>query len=511
MAGIEELLVSIVSKFDDAGFKQLDRSTAKANKSVGVLSKSMRGLFVGVIGTIGVKEIVNASIKLENLKKSFETITGSKGAAEAQIKFIREESDRLGLSLEKTVGSYRKMLAAGKRQGLSDSDIKSIYSGAMEYATANALRPEETEQLLTAMNNLLVKGQVSARGLTGQLGKVMPEALQIAQKAMGKTDAEFKQLIKDGLKSSVLLTAMGAQLHTEFGARAEENANTVQGALNRIKNAWNALLGSILNDEGMTELTKLLNEVAKILNSNATKQSIKLVSQALTLVLKNIRLIGGIAAIMGIKRLVAQVALLRLELLTTAYATGTFGAALQGLLAARTFEQLTAGVKLFTKASWAAIAPWLRVLAILLLVKEAIDTIRGKRTVTREFIEANPLMPKQAKDFFDKNEKEHPYLSGAGRWLTNAASMSAALAPFALLNRGIEKNKDLNGGTFKMPNFGIQPKPSIYNNNTTNNNAFTFDIKATDPQGVASEVKRQMLSVFDVFGQSRGFPQGARP
>lgn len=504
MAGIEELLVTIASKFDDAGFKALDKQTVKASKSTAMLAKNLRGLFVGVIGTIGVKEILNASIRLENLKKSFETITGSKGAAEAQIKFIREESDRLGLSLEKTVGSYRKMLAAGKRQGLSDSDIQGIYSGAMEYATANALKPEETEQLLTAMNNLLVKGQVSARGLTGQLGKVMPEALQIAQKAMGKTDAEFKKLIKDGLKSSVLLTAMGEQLHTEFGARAEENANTVQGALNRIKNAWNALLGSILNDEGMAEVSKLLNEVAKILNSNATKQSIKLVSQALTLVLKNIRLIGGIAAIMGIKRLVSQVALFRLELLTASYASGTLGAALQMLVGAKTFEQLIAGTKAFTKASWAAIAPWLRVFAILLLVKEAIDTIQGKRTVTREFINANPLVPKQTKDYFDKQEEKHPYLAGLGRWISTSASLSPLGAPIALGYHAFEKNKELNGGQIKWPSFGAQAKQSIYNN-TTNQNAFTFNIQAQDPQGVSNEVRRQMLSVFDVFGQGRGF------
>ena len=44
MAGIEELLVSIVSKFDDAGFKKLDASTQKASKSTAILSKNLRGL-----------------------------------------------------------------------------------------------------------------------------------------------------------------------------------------------------------------------------------------------------------------------------------------------------------------------------------------------------------------------------------------------------------------------------------------------------------------------------------
>lgn len=193
-----------------------------------------------------------------------------------------------------------------------------------------------------------------------------------------------------------------------------------------------------------------------------------------------------------------------MELLTASYASGTLGAALQMLVGAKTFEQLIAGTKAFTKASWAAIAPWLRVLAILLLVKEAIDTIRGKRTVTREFMDANPLVPKTTKDILNKNEKDHPYLTGLGRWVSNAASLSVAGAPFALAYHGYEKNKEMNGGQFKMPNYGIQAKPSVYNN-TTNQNAFTFNIQAQDPQEVSNEVRRQMLSVFDVFGQGRGF------
>ena len=485
MAGIEELLVSIVSKFDDAGFKKLDTSTTKATKATSILSKNLRGLFVGVIGTIGAKEILNASIRLETLRKQFENITGSRGAAEEQLRFIRNESDRLGLSFEKTVGSYRRFMTAGKSQGLSDANIQNIYSGAMDYATANQLRPEETEQLLSAMTNLLVKGQVSARGLTGQLGKVMPEALQLAAKSLGKTDEEFKQLIKDGLSSTTLLTAMGQQLHSDFSEKAIASADTVQGALNRIQNAWRGLLASILDDGGMEEVKKLLNEIANIINSGTTKQTIKFISQLLTLILKNIRLIGGIAAIMGIRRLIQTVSLLRLEFLTTTFAAGSLQAALQ-------MDAGIASIKALTKASWGLLAPWLRIIAILLLVIEALDTIQGKKTVTRDLMNANPLAPKHATNFLDKNREKHPYLTGLGDYAVHSLSLSPAVAPNMALYRLAQKRQ------------AAQQNQVI----TNNKNSFTFNIKSTTPREVANEVKNTMFGVFTNFGISKGLPQG---
>lgn len=507
MAGIEELLVGITSKFDDAGFKALDKATAKSNKTVSVLSKNMRNMFVGIIGTIGVKEILNASIKLQSLKKAFEAITGTKTGAEEQLKFIREESDRLGLSLEKTVGSYKKFFAAGKSQGLDNKDIQRIYSGAMEYATAKQLNEGETEQLLTAMTNLLVKNQVSARGLTGQLGKAMPEALQIAQRAMGKTDAEFKKLIKDGLTSSALLTAMGEQLHLEYGELAAKNADTIQGALNRIHNAWRGLLGSILDDEGMSEVTKLFNEIANILNSRELKQSVKIISHLLTLVLKNIRLIGGIAAIMGIKRLIAQLAILRVSFLTNTFAAGSLGAALQ-------MDAGLASLKALTKASWGLVAPWLRVLGILSLVLVTIDLLTGKFTMLNDIINNTPTL-KEAWNSKNGQELQRQIsikanaaktsIAGDNRILQNALGTNTP----TLDGRGTfnKYNKD---GTIRADYKAAHPNEfkQQTTNNTTNNNAFTFNIQATEPKQVASEVQRQMLNVFDVFGKGRGF-QGA--
>ena len=73
---IDELLVKLVSKLDDKGFKELDKLEKKADKQTRILSASLRNMFVGVIGNIGVKEIVDASVKLDSLKTSFAALAG---------------------------------------------------------------------------------------------------------------------------------------------------------------------------------------------------------------------------------------------------------------------------------------------------------------------------------------------------------------------------------------------------------------------------------------------------
>ncbi|MBR2735098.1 MAG: tape measure protein [Clostridia bacterium] len=510
MAGIEELLVTIASKFDDAGFKALDRSTSKASKATSVLSNSLRGLFVGIIGTIGAREIVNATVKLDSLTTSMNALAGSQEAGAAQMKFLRQETNRLGQDFMTTADAYKNLFSSGKGAGMADSDIQSIFSGVLEAGTVLGSSQQQLQGALTALEQMISKGKVSTQELRLQLGNALPGAMQIAARAMGVTNKEFQAMLESGLDSQKFVMAFANQLHTEFSGKATEASHTLRAELARLQNSIFDLETSLLDGDAGKEFGKLISEITKILNSKVTKDSLTLISKTLTLILKNIRLIGGIAVIMGIKRLVSQVVLFRMELLTASYASGTLGAALQMLVGAKTFEQLIAGTKAFTKASWAAIAPWLRVLAILLLVKEAIDTIRGKRTVTREFMDANPLVPKSTKDYFNKNEKEHPYLTGLGRYIANGASVSPIGAPIALAYHGYEKNKELNGGTFKMPKMPTAPKTSIYDT-VNNQNTFTFNIQAQDAQAVANEVKSKMLSVFNSFGQMRGFPQGRIP
>lgn len=493
MAGIEELLVSIVSKFDDAGFKKLDQSTTKASKATTLLSNNLRNLFIGVIGTIGVKEIVDATVKMDSLRTSMNALAGSEIGGFEQIEFLRKETDRLGQNFLTTADAYKNLFSAGKGAGMSDNDIQSIFSGVLEAGTVLGSSQQQLQGALTALEQMISKGKVSTQELRLQLGNALPGAMQIAAKAMGVTNKEFQKMLDSGLDSQKFVIAFANQLHSDFGGKATEASHTLRAELARLDNAIFNLKSSILDGDAGKEFAKVINEIAKLLSSPVFKQSLKLVSQLLLIILKNIRLIGGIAAIMGIKRLIAQVALLRIEFLTASFAAGTLGKALQ-------MDAGLASIKALTKASWGLLAPWLRILAILLLVIEAFDTLQGKKTITRDLMNANPIVPKSVNNFLNDKEKNHPLLANTGRYLSNGLSLSPALAaPMAVYN------KITNGKNNTNPNAkNINSSSKVTNNNTQNQNTFTFNIQAIQPQGVADEVKKVMINVFSNFSKGNG-------
>lgn len=503
MAGIEELLVTIASKFDDAGFKALDRSTSKANKATSVLSNSLRGLFVGIIGTIGAREIVNATVKLDSLTTSMNALAGSQEAGAAQMKFLRQETNRLGQDFMTTAEAYKNLFSSGKGAGMADSDIQSIFSGVLEAGTVLGSSQQQLQGALTALEQMISKGKVSTQELRLQLGNALPGAMQIAARAMNVTNQEFQAMLESGLDSQKFVMAFANQLHTEFSGKATEASHTLRAELARLQNSIFDLETSLLDGDAGKEFGKLISEITKILNSKVTKDSLTLISKTLTLILKNIRLIGGIAAIMGIKRLVAQIALLRMEFLTATFAAGTLGKALQ-------MDAGIASIKALGKASWGLIAPWLKVLGILSLVLMTIDMIMGKFTIVKDIIENTPTL-KEA--WNSKNGKElqrnisitannaKKQIAGDNKILQNALGTNTP----TLDGKGTfaKYNKD---GTIRADYKAAHPDEfKTTTNNTTNNNSFTFNIQAQDTQGVSNEVRRQMLSVFDVFGQGRGF------
>lgn len=489
MAGIEELLVSIVSKFDDAGFKKLDASTAKASKATTFLSNNLRNLFVGVIGTIGVREIVNATVKMDSLRTSMNALAGSEVGGLEQIEFLRKETNRLGQDFLTTADAYKNLFSAGKGAGMSDNDIQSIFSGVLEAGTVLGSSQQQMQGALTALEQMISKGKVSSQELRLQLGNALPGAMQIAARAMGVTNQEFQKMLESGLDSQTFVMALGNQFHKEFGEKAVEASHSLRAELTTLNNEIFFLKTSLLDGDAGKEFGKVIAEITKLITSPAFKQSLKLVSQLLLLILKNIRLIAGIAVIMGIKRLIAQIALLRLEFLTASFAAGSLGKALQ-------MDAGLESIKALTKASWALVKPWLRVLAILLLVKEAWDTIHGKKTVTNELMKANPIVPKNVSKFLEDNAEKHPYLAGAGRYIVNDLSLNPVVAaPMGIYNK-LSNNK-ANSATKNLTHNNV-------NNNTTNQNTFTFNIQSTQPQGVADEVKKAMLSVFDNFSKGQG-------
>lgn len=247
--------------------KQAERQSDKLKRSFGGLKTA--ALAVGsAIAAIGltrlVSNVADAGLALDAINSSLKVATGSAEDAAAEFAFLREESERLGLDLRASAGAFASLAAAAKGTALEGQGARDIFVAVSEAMTALGRSSVETEGALTAIEQMISKGNVSAEELRGQLGERLPGAFQIAARSIGVTTQELDKMLRNGeLLAEYLLPAMAQELRGTFTAEAERRANGLQAEINRFKTAVFELMSSG-NMDGMAnavgDMTELVSD-----------------------------------------------------------------------------------------------------------------------------------------------------------------------------------------------------------------------------------------------------------
>jgi len=175
-----------------------------------------------------------AAMEAERLGNAFRVLTGSAAAAAAEQKFVRDEAQRLGISLADAQESYLKLAAAARGTALEGEAARKVFSAVAGAASTLGLSSAETSGALLAISQMMSKGTVQAEELRGQLGERIPGAFQIAARAMGVTTSELSEMLDRGqLLAEDFLPKFAEQLAKEIPASAE----TMGAAVNRVANA----------------------------------------------------------------------------------------------------------------------------------------------------------------------------------------------------------------------------------------------------------------------------------
>lgn len=384
----EELLVQISSKLDEKGFKQLDKAQTKAIKKTNALSRSLKNMFVGVMGTFAVKSIVDATVKLDTLQRSMTALAGSEEGGKSQLSYLRQEAERLGQSFETIADSYKNLFAAGVGAGWSATDIQNVFSSVLEAGTVLGSSKQQIGGALMALEQMISKGKVSMEELRRQLGNALPGAMQLGAKAMGVTSEQFQEMLKNGLESEMFVKRFAKTLHEEYGQKSVLASKSLRAELERLGNAVFFLQTALLDGENMEGVAEAIREITKLISSPVFLKGINEIGKLVAFLAKNLKLIIGIAVIIGLRRIWQQLILLRLELLTTTYAAGSLGAAMQLIVGG----SVIAGLRTITGIFLAWLAPLLKIALILGVIIELVDTLRGKDTLTSEIISNAPTV-----------------------------------------------------------------------------------------------------------------------
>ena len=246
-----------------AAFNSLQRNVKTARRSI----LSLRNAFLGLGAASTLRGIVNAGIQMEKFERSLRVATGSAEGARREMDFVVQTSKSLGLSLEETADSYTKLTAAARGTSLQGQAAREIFLGVSAASTVLGLSAEQTGGALTAIEQIISKGKVSAEELRRQLGDRLPGAFQIAARSIGVTTQELDRMLKAGeLTADELLPALAKELRATFGPEVADAANSAQAAINRFATSIFELKNSIAESGILDTVSTLADRLARIIS-----------------------------------------------------------------------------------------------------------------------------------------------------------------------------------------------------------------------------------------------------
>lgn len=227
----------------------------------------------------GLGTLLNAQVQLQAIEYTLLSATGNAIAAGNAMAFLRDESDKLGLSLPDTAEGFARLSAAASASGVSMADQQALFDAFAKASSTLHLSTAQSGRALLALQEMFSRGTISARQLNQQLGQAIPgSAVRFQQAALEMTKGtelqgkSFEQLLKGGkLVTTEFLPALTIALQ-QSGQGWEQASQGLNANLNRLRTAWfnlkTELSGGLFSDTasaGAALLADNLNKVAAAL------------------------------------------------------------------------------------------------------------------------------------------------------------------------------------------------------------------------------------------------------
>lgn len=242
-----------------------DTSGALSTLATGVKAHAVGVLAFGAAAAMAGKQVLDASLQMDRLNKAYATITGSSSAAQNQLDYMYDVTQRLGLQFQGTAEAAKVFFAAGKDSALKDH-LNGIFESVSMAGSALALSKDQMDGVFLALGQMISKGKVQAEELRGQLGERLPGAFDMAAKAMGVTTAKLDDMLKKGqVTAEEMLPKLAKVLHDDFAVAAAEASQGLQGQLNRLSTEWTRFQAALLNGDAAAKVMKQLASGMKVL------------------------------------------------------------------------------------------------------------------------------------------------------------------------------------------------------------------------------------------------------
>jgi tape measure domain-containing protein len=231
-----------------AGADRMAQASRRADgemQQLGATARRVQGFLLAVFGAAVIRDVVQTTLQIDGMKRTLEGVLGSGQAAAAGIAFVRAETDRLGIAFTPALEGFTKLTAAATGTPLAPR-VQELTSAVLQAGRAFNLAPDQIGGAITALEQMISKGTVSAEELKGQLGERLPGAFQIAARAMGVTTAELSKMLEKGeVVATDFLPRFAAELSRATEASSRLAAAGPSAELARIGNELDQLKADI--------------------------------------------------------------------------------------------------------------------------------------------------------------------------------------------------------------------------------------------------------------------------
>ena len=263
--------------------REIGRESGAATSSM----QAFKRIAAVVVSGVTIRALAQTAIQYQRIDRTLQTVFGSTSAARREFQFIEEQAGRLGLRLATTAQDYAKLSAAAQGTTLEGQQLRDIFISVNEASTVLGLTADQTSGALTAIEQIISKGVVSAEELRGQLGERIPGAFQVAARAMGVTTQELGKMLESGdLLAEDLLPRLADEFSNLYSEDAVAASREATGQINRFRNELDNLAKSFGSSGFLDEIADAMGEISDAFASPQAQEGMRLFGSAVASTLK---------------------------------------------------------------------------------------------------------------------------------------------------------------------------------------------------------------------------------
>ncbi|WP_155953283.1 tape measure protein [Escherichia coli] len=216
------------------------------------------------------QRVMEVGLQRASSERSIDFVFGDQST---QVKkFIQDLTQITGMDTTETQAQFASFGASAKNtMGLEGSE--ELFKNLTGYARLMGRSDEQIQRALTALSQMASKGQVMSEELKGQLSEALPGATQAFAKALGLTEKQLFDKMKNGdVKASDALPKFAKELGSQINSRGGWKAiqDSTQTMLGNLKNTWNNSLTDIFrgSEDGLQDFTRSLTNLLNALGGS---------------------------------------------------------------------------------------------------------------------------------------------------------------------------------------------------------------------------------------------------